>query len=160
MKQAFRWSFFIFIGILLSIVVWAQDASLGLADDIVGYLGWQRANAQKSFEQTMHPIAKDIYLNDAAASTVSTKSFPHAEGSIIVKETTDPASMQVKVITAMRKVSGFNPDGGNWQYGMFERAEDGSFMGGWMDVAGAAMCIGCHQGAAQQDFTFMSYVSQ
>ncbi len=38
----------------------------------------------------------------------------------------------------MRKVEGFDPENGDWQYGMFERQADGSLMGDWLSVEGAA----------------------
>jgi hypothetical protein len=146
------------VGVVVVCLAFAQDASRGLAEDLAGYLGWTRANAQKSFEPSAHPVAKDIYYNDAAAESVQAGTFPHAEGSTFVKETLEPTTLHVAVITAMRKVAGFNPEGGDWQYGMFERQDDGSFAGGWMDVEGAAMCMGCHVSAADQDYTFLSYL--
>jgi hypothetical protein len=146
--------------LLLSVVVLAQEAGTGVADDVADYWSWERANAQKSFEASAHPVAKDIYFNQAAGPSVHDGSFPHAEGSIFVKETLDTATLQVAVLTAMRKVAGFSPDGGDWQYGMFERQQDGSFMGGWMDVESAAMCMGCHVGASAADFTFLTYLGR
>jgi hypothetical protein len=59
-----------------------------------------------------------------------------------------------------RKVAGFDPSGGDWQYALFERGEDGQFTGGWMGVESAAMCIGCHVNAQAKDFTFLTYLSQ
>ncbi len=133
-------------------------ATHGLPEDLADYITWTRANSQKSFEQSMHPVAKDIYFNEAVAASISSGSFPHAEGSIFVKEVTSPETLQVQMLTVMRKVSGFNPDGGDWQYGMFERTDDGTFAGEWMSVEGAAMCSGCHLAAADKDFTFLSYL--
>jgi hypothetical protein len=146
---------------LLSVtLVGAQSAALGLPDDIAEYFGWERANAQKSLEASAHPIAKDIYLNGSAAESVGSGSFPHAEGSIFVKESVDPEQLSVTVVSAMRKVADFNPDGGDWQYGMFERQDDGSFTGDWMSVAEAAMCAECHSSAAESDYTFLSYLTE
>ena len=160
MKRTVTWLLLASSVLLLSVVVLAQEAAAGVAEDVAGYWSWERANVQKSFEPSAHPVAKDIYFNEAAGPSVHDGSFPHAEGSIFVKETLDAATLQVSVLTTMRKVAGFNPDGGDWQYGMFERQQDGSFMGGWMDVEGAAMCIGCHVDASAKDFTFLSYLGR
>lgn len=155
MKRFTMWSVLALTVLFLGVLVLAQD---GLAEDLAGYLNWERANAQKSFEESAHPVAKDIYFNEAASASVHEGSFPHAEGSVFVKETLDPTNLQVKVITSMRKVAGFNPDGGDWQYGMFERGDDGAMAGGWMEVEDAAMCMGCHVNAADKDYTFLSYL--
>jgi hypothetical protein len=148
----------VFAVVLVGVAVWAQQSSAGIADDLTGYWTWERANAQKSFIESMHPVAKDVYFDEAAAATAHGRAFPFPEGSTIVKETLDASTMQVVVLTAMRKVTGFDPDNGDWQYGMFERQADGSFMGGWMDGASSAMCVGCHVGAADTDYTFLSYL--
>lgn len=131
-----------------------------LPEEIAGYLQWHRANAQKSFEESAHPVAKDIYLNEEAVATVMSMSFPYAEGSVIVKERLDPSTLTVTTLYTMRKVAGFDPDSGNWQYGEFKRQEDGSFGGGWMTPEAAAMCIGCHSSAADTDYTFLTYLLQ
>jgi len=133
----------------------------GLPEEVAGYLSWTRANAQKSFEESAHPVAKDIYFNEVAAQGFdgSSFSFPHAEGSVFVKERMDPEALSVTTLYAMRKVAGFDPENGNWQYAVFERGEDGTFGGGWMSAEGAAMCVECHRGAADKDYTFLSYLS-
>lgn len=160
MKRTILGSVLVGAILLTGITVLAQGVGAGIPAEVADYWTWERANAQKSFEASAHPEAKDIYINEAAGPSVHDGTFPHADGSIFVKETLDAATLQVSVLTAMRKVSGFNPDGGDWQYGMFERQEDGSFMGGWMDVEGAAMCMGCHVGASDSDFTFLSYLAR
>ncbi|MFO7544481.1 MAG: cytochrome P460 family protein [Trueperaceae bacterium] len=158
MKRATKTLVAVFAVVLLGVAVWAQQSSAGIAEDLTGYWTWERANAQKSFIESMHPVAKDVYFNETAASTAHDQSFPYAEGSAVVKETLDASTMQVVVLTAMRKVTGFDPDNGDWQYGMFERQADGSFMGGWMDPESSAMCVSCHVGAADRDYTFLSYL--
>ncbi len=149
-----------FAVVMASIVFIAlAAASRTLPEDLHGYLEWTRATSQKSFIESAHPVAKDVYFNATAAETLASMAFPYGEGSVIVKEVTDPDSLVVTVITAMRKVGGFFPEGGDWQYGMFERTEDGSgYMGEWMSVENAAMCIGCHQAAADNDYTFINYL--
>ncbi len=140
---------------LLLVTVLAQS---GLPEEVSGYLQWSRANPQKSFEESAHPVAKDIYYNETAGPTILSQNFPYPEGSILVKERTDPESLMVTTLYAMRKAPGFDPDNGDWQYGVFEQMDDGSFGNGWFTAENQAMCVGCHSDAADKDYTFLSYL--
>jgi hypothetical protein len=142
--------------LVLAFVV-AQDAMM--ADGRPDYAEWTRLNPQKNFITSAHPTAKDVYVNDAGSAAALERSFPFPEGSELVKESTDVDTLMVSVITAMRKVAGFDPANGDWQYGMFERMDDGSFGGMWADVGTEMhqMCVGCHTGAAETDYAFLSY---
>jgi len=123
------------------------------------YADWTRLNPQKNFITSAHPTAKDVYVNDAGAEAALTRSFPFPEGSELVKESIDTETLTVTVITAMRKVAGFDPANGDWQYGMFERMDDGSFGGTWIEAGSDmhAMCVTCHTGAADNDYAFLTY---
>lgn len=145
------------VSIWLGLIVVIVAQSGGLPEDITQYVTWTRLNAQRVLTPSAHPVAKDIYANDAAADTLESDAFPFAEGAILVKESLDPDSAQVAVISAMRKVAGFDPDNGDWQYGMFETSGDGGFSGMWMNVEDGAMCSSCHVGAADSDFAFLNY---
>ena len=146
--------------LVLVTLVGAQGAGLGLPEEVADYFRWERGNAQKSFEESAHPVAKDIYLNELAAETARASSFPYSADSTLIKERTDPETLQITTLYAMRKVAGFDPDNNNWEYGVFEREDTGAFGGGWMSVADASGCIGCHQGAADTDYTFLSYLGE
>lgn len=141
-------------------LVGAQSAGLGLPEEVADYFRWERGNAQKSFEESAHPVAKDIYFNETAAETARASSFPYSVDSTFIKERTNPETLLVTTLYAMRKVEGFDPDNGNWQYGVFEREDAGAFGGGWMSVAEAEGCIGCHTDAADTDYTFLSYLGE
>ena len=136
----------------------AQQAGLGIADDLAGYFQWDRTNVQKSFIESAHPAAKDVYFNDPASDAVRSGDRPFPDGSVIVKEVTSPESLQVQVLTTMRKVDGFAADQGDWQYGRWDRTEAGDFDGGWMPVDGAQGCVACHAEASANDFVFADYV--
>jgi hypothetical protein len=149
---------------LALVVVAALAFTLVGAQAIMGghlpeYTDWTRLNPQKNFITSAHPVAKDVYVNDVGADAALGRSFPYPEGSELVKESIDPESLSVFVMTAMRKVAGFDPDNGDWQYGMFERGEDGEFMGMWAEAGSEmhTMCVTCHTGAADKDYTFLSY---
>ncbi|MCA9839847.1 MAG: cytochrome P460 family protein [Trueperaceae bacterium] len=152
-----KWYIGLIVGVI-GFVSLALGAQNGLPDEIASYLSWHRGNSQKSFEESAHPVAKDIYFNDTAAETVMAQSFPHAEGSTFLKERTDPETLMVTTIYGMRKVANFDPANGDWQYAVFERADDGKFLGDWMEASSATMCIGCHTGAKDKDYTFLSYL--
>lgn len=146
----------LFVTVVLAAVVVAQDAMMA---DRPEYADWTRLNPQKNFIQSAHPTAKDVYVNDVGRDAALERSFPFPEGSELVKESVDVDTLTVTVITAMRKVAGFDPENGDWQYGMFERMADGSFGGVWADVGTEMyqMCVACHTGAAANDYAFLTY---
>lgn len=142
----------------------AQGAGLGLPGGIADYFTWERANPQKDLERSAHPLVKDIYIDEITAETVAetaaSSSFPYAEGSTLIKERMDPGTLAVTTLYTMRKTAGFDPDNGNWQYGVFEREDTGAFGGGWMSAADTEGCAACHAGAADTDYTFLSYLGE
>lgn len=144
------------LGAVLATVVVAQAM---MSNQPPEYTDWTRLNPQKNFITSAHPAAKDVYINEAGAEAAMSRSFPYPEGSELVKESTDPESLTVNVITAMAKVAGFDPENGDWQYGMFERMEDGSFGGMWAQVGDEMhqMCVACHTNAAETDYTYLTY---
>ncbi|CAN5756508.1 hypothetical protein BH23DEI1_BH23DEI1_03970 [soil metagenome] len=141
-------------------VLTAVVAQQALADDSVeGYFSWTRLNPQRNFIPSAHATPKDIYVNDVGAESATSRSFPFPEGSVLVKEVVDEASLSVAMLPSMRKVAGFDPDNNDWQYAMFVRQDDGSFAGEWVgtDHEMHAMCSSCHAGAAESDYAFLNY---
>jgi hypothetical protein len=128
--------------------------------DIEGYHGWTRLNPQRNFIESPHAAPKDVYVNDVGRAAALDGQFPFAEGSVMVKESTNVETLAVEAITVMRKVAGFDPDNGDWQYAMFERQEDGAMDGMWFgtDHEMHAMCVGCHVAAAETDYAFLNYM--
>ena len=145
--------------LVVALVVTLVAAQAAMGDHRPDYAEWTRLNPQKNFITSAHPTAKDVYVNDVGAEAALTRSFPFPEGSELVKESIDTETLSVFVITAMRKVAGFDPDNGDWQYGMFERMDDGSFGGMWAEAGSEmhTMCVTCHTGAADNDYAFLSY---
>jgi hypothetical protein len=128
--------------------------------DIGGCLCSTRLNPRRSVIASPHAATKDVFVDDAGGATDRAGDFPFAEGAVLVKESTDADTLTVEAITVMRKVAGFDPDNGDWQYAMFERQEDGTMDGMWFDTDHEmhAMCVGCHVGAAETDFAFLNYM--
>ena len=143
----------VLVGLTLTFVV-AQ----GMNGGPPAYLDWTRLNPQPNFIESAHPEVKDVFVNEIGSEAALNREFPFPEGSELVKASIGE-DLSVFVVTAMRKVAGFDPDNGDWQYGMFERGEDGSFGGMWADVGSEmhTMCVTCHTGAAANDFVFLTY---
>ncbi|CAA9555310.1 MAG: hypothetical protein AVDCRST_MAG86-341 [uncultured Truepera sp.] len=155
------WRRWILAGLLMTVtLVGAQGARLGLPAEIADYFTWERANPQKDLEESAHPLVKDIYIDELAAQSALEASFPYGEGSTLIKERMNPETLQVTTLYAMRKVAGFDPDNGDWQYAVFEREDAGDFGGGWMSAENAGMCVGCHVKAKDTDYTFLSYLGE
>lgn len=151
----------IMIGVLLGgAAVLAQGTELGLPDEIADYFTWERANPQKDLEESAHPLVKDIYIDELAAQSALEATFPYGEGSTLIKERMDPETLNVTTLYAMRKVAGFDPENGDWQYAEFAREDTGAFSGGWMSAENAGMCVGCHVKAKDTDYTFLSYLGE
>lgn len=148
------------VAVAITSIVAEAVVSQSMGGGLPDYRDWTRLNPQRNFISSAHPAAKDVYVNPAGADGVATRTFPLPEGTEVVKETTDLDTLQVSVVTAMRKVAGFDPANGDWQYGMFERMLDGTFGGDWAPVGSDmhAMCVGCHTNAAATDYMFLSYL--
>ena len=87
------------------------------------------------------PLHK-VYVNDRAFNTSSP---PVQYGSIQVKENYGK-DKELKAITVMYKISGYNPDAGDWFWAKFSPE-------GKVDKYGKpAGCIGCHGTRAKNDF--------
>jgi hypothetical protein len=138
--------------------VLAQGAALGAVPE--GYLEWTRLNAQRNFIPSAHASPKDVYVNDVGADAALTRTFPFPEGTVLVKEITDADALTVSVLALMRKVAGFDPDNGDWQYAMLQRNGDGTFDGDWVPAGHDMhmMCVGCHTAAADRDYAFLTYI--
>lgn len=68
-------------------------------------------------------------------------------------------ALAVTLVAAQAAMGDHRPDYGDWQYGMFERMDDGSFGGMWAGAGSEmhTMCVSCHVGAAGNDYAFLTY---
>ena len=137
-------------------------AQAGLPDELAGYLGWTRANADRINTPGGHRGSRDVYFNAPLAEAVLLGSFvyPFSEGTIFLNEGTDPATLTVTTLLARRKVAGFDPANGNWQYGVFRREGAGPLSGAWFAVAQQERCVACHVKARDQDYAFTPFTSR
>ena len=87
------------------------------------------------------------YVNDIALKALNDgkKTFP--DGSIIVKENYT-ADKKLNAVTAMYKVKGYNPMGGDWYW--LRYTPDGK-----IEAQGqVTSCIGCHSAVITKDWVF------
>ena len=98
------------------------------------YEGWEGIVASSS----VHGDFVQIWLNDEAMTAI-TAGDEIPDGAILLKETyNDAEGVELKDITVMKKVDGYNPDGSDWYWAQY--LEDGT-----VQTAGSPdMCTGCH----------------
>ena len=111
--------------------LWAEIDGL---DSWSQYEGWEGIVASSS----VHGDFVQIWLNDAALTAITAgEEIP--DGAILLKETyNDAEGTELKDITVMKKVDGYNPDGSDWYWAQY--LEDGT-----VQTAGSPdMCTGCH----------------
>ena len=98
------------------------------------YEGWEGIVASSS----VHGDFVQIWLNDAAMTAI-TAGDEIPDGAILLKETyNDAEGTELKDITVMKKVDGYNPDGSDWYWAQY--LEDGTIQG----AGSPDMCTGCH----------------
>ena len=129
----------------------------GLPDDIAGYEGWLKLNAQPippAPGGDPHNGTKDVYVNQKreVIAPNGQQQFPYPDGTIVVKEATRPGRDFIGLVAVMWKEAGGNPAFGDWRFEEFTRnAPDAEF--GLVAKGGA--CTGCHSGADATDFVFV-----
>ncbi|MBW6503228.1 cytochrome P460 family protein [bacterium] len=97
-----------------------------------------------------HGALLTTYVNKTALDAIKGKKGTMPAGAIVVKENYMP-DKKLAAITVMYKVTGYNPEGGDWFWAKYTpdgkiEAEGKSGM--------ANMCIGCHGKAKGNDFLF------
>ena len=128
------------------------DAALAaeLWSDMDGYASWWQdaewTGIQPSDDGT-HGDYVQIWFNTAVADTLGAAAGGDMpDGAILVKEGyDDEAGATVAGLTAMRKIAGYAPDGGDWFWAKFDPATGEVLKAGEDDS-----CSGCH--LAGQDY--------
>ena len=129
----------------------------GLPDDIAGYEGWLKLNAQPippAEGGDPHRGTKNVYVNQTreAIAPNGQQQFPYPDGTIVVKEATRPGKDFIGLVAVMWKEAGSNPAAGDWRFEEFLRgAPDAEFR---LAFEGG-VCTGCHTRAADTDFVFV-----
>ena len=130
----------------------------GLPDDTAGYDQWLKLNAQPippAEGADPHRGTKNVYVNQTreVIAPNGEQKFPYPDGTIIVKEATRPGKDFIGLVAVMWKEAGNHPDAGDWRFEEFLRgAADEEFR---LAFEGG-VCTGCHSGAADTDFVFVT----
>lgn len=127
-----------------------QGMAADLWRDLDGYQRWAQFEGypgiQKS-KSSMHGKFVATYINAIAAA--DPKGLP--DGSVIVKENfskNDRATLNG--LTVMKRVSGYDPEGGDWFWARYEPN------GGPTHAGKVSMCADCHFDAGNDDFVFLN----
>lgn len=98
--------------------------------------------------QSPHGAYLKVYVNDIAYKAAK-EGKPMPNGAIIVKENYGQDQKTLMAVTPMYKVSGYNPEGGDWFWGKY--GPNGKVM-----AAGKVQgCIDCHRARKAEDWRFL-----
>ena len=100
-----------------------------------------------------HGATLTTYLNATAAHALDQGAASMPAGSIIVKENYMPDGT-LDAVTTMYKVTGYNPDAGDWHWVKYH--PDGTVFADGMAQGMVPGCIACHTGKADNDYIFTS----
>jgi len=98
-----------------------------------------------------HGAFVTVYVNYAALDSIN-KAAGMAENSIVVKENYD-LNKKLTSITTMMKVTGYNPEGGDWLWVRF--GPDSKLT----DEGKVKMCLVCHTAAKANDYIYTGQVT-
>lgn len=92
-----------------------------------------------------HGMLLTTYVNDLARDALTNGSMTMPAGAVVVKENYMPDST-LAAVTAMHKITGYDPAHGNWYWAKWDP-------NGVAEVAGRAeMCAACHGANAGADY--------
>lgn len=113
---------------------------------------WTQVNAQPI---EGHESWVTVYVNDLAEEAYLTASPPYPECSVIVKaqHLSETSSTVMRITVMVKMPAGYDPQNGDWWYGMYDPNGVEAEMEGKVPV-----CIACHMGAADTDYLFAAEV--
>ena len=119
-----------------------EDAQL-LAEDIwneiEGYDSWAQQEGWEGVvaSESTHGASVSIWVNELALqSLIDEETIPDG-GIIVIEGCQDEAGSDLKAITVMKKIDGYNPDAGAWFWAVYE-------LDGTVSVSGSSdFCISC-----------------
>ncbi len=111
------------------------------------YTGWSYFPGRKAlYAGTVpHGALLTTYVNKGTRDALLNKTVPLPNGTIIVKENYSPAK-ELKAITVMYKVSGYDPRDGNWYWAKYTPGGEATACGS------VSLCITCHRGNKLSDY--------
>jgi Cytochrome P460 len=126
----------------------------GLPADIAGFADWDTLNADPippDSAQTRrvgfdaHRGTKEVYIRPSGAEA------PFPDGTIVVKAARDGDFL--RLVAIMRKISGSDPEHGDWRFVEYQRASAGDAFTTGAGLTGAT-CWSCHSIARETDWIF------
>lgn len=98
-----------------------------------------------------HGPMANVFISTEVEGAVASGALPLPPGSIIVKQSFDPDTMDEAgdAITVMWKVEGFNPTNNDWFWASF------GFDGTVLAEGALSGCAGCHGSRRSNDFIFL-----
>lgn len=125
----------------------AEDAVLAdaLWSSISGYDGWAQAGDWQGIQPSddgTHGTHVQIWVNSSTEYTLDEAAGGDMpDGAILVKEGySDASGSTVNAITVMQKISGYDPDNGDWFYARYSASGEVTMAG----QSAIALCEGCH----------------
>jgi hypothetical protein len=135
----------------------------GLPADTAGFEEWDRLNSapippdspdSQGIGFDAHRSVKNVYVNvgrDSLTRADGSRRLPYPDGTILVKEGSTDGT--VTLVAIMRKISGVDPEHGDWEYVEYLRdSADEPFA--TSDALRDGTCWGCHASVADDDWVF------
>ena len=92
-----------------------------------------------------------VFVNELASKSIKTQSKPFPEGSIIVREKPSKSGDKDPEVLAVmiKRESGFNPDGGDWQFLLINGPRTKVKLN-----QKTGQCLDCHSTQAKTDYVY------
>lgn len=97
---------------------------------------------------SIHGTQVRTFLNPEALTAYQAKNYPYAAGTVSIKESHGAEAESINRLYVMKKVPGYDPEHGDWFYGVMSTEGVPSQKGK------VQFCISCHQGAQDKDYLF------
>lgn len=135
--------------------------------EISGEALWERISVQSNYRdysewpdhaglqpgQSPHGVWHRVYGNRALFDVLPLAEATAPEGSIIVKENFDN-NKELRNLTVMSKISGFDPENGDWFWAMYQ--PDGTVLA----EGSPGGCISCHSGMRSNDYIVINPLTE
>jgi hypothetical protein len=150
MKKRIRILFYFFMSLGISSLAFAEmpgpdaEALWRYISETSPYTSWGFWPDHQGLQEGDAPHAPlhKVFVNEPGLKSAHA---PVNNGSIVVKENIGK-DKQLKALTVMYKVKGYNPDAGDWFWVKYGKD------GGVEKSGKPAGCIGCHSGAVDSDY--------
>ena len=136
----------------------AAAPGFDLPVDISTWPSWTKANAETFLSKSHQKVMVDVYVSNDHAEAYKALAGAMPVGTALVKAQHENAGGQKgagKSLTVMVKMeAGFDPEHGDWYYGVYSYDGKKAMMEGKSDGK-TAMCVNCHD-TADVDYVFGS----